>query len=297
MSVIAGFPVVVGVDGSASALEAVRLAAREAMLRRRPLRIVHGFVWPLLNVPLGPSPYGPAEGGLRNQAEQFVAEAVAEAHKTAQDLTVTGEVIDGRPASVLLRAAHQAALLVLGSRGLGGFGGLLLGSTAVQVSAYAECPVLVVRAEPRADGPVVVGVDGSELSKHAINFAFEEAAQRGSELVAVHAWTHPVPSGPGDILPAVYDPELVREEEERVLAESLAGFAEGYPQVRVRQRLVRGVPSKVLVEESAAAQLVVVGARGCGGFTGLLLGSVSHGVLHHAHCPVAIVRPHSDESR
>ncbi|MFF5214171.1 universal stress protein [Micromonospora sp. NPDC000442] len=285
-----GAPIVVGVDGSEIALHAVRAAAREAAYRHRPLRIVHAFIWPLMKVPLGPAPGAPADGGLRNQAERCVADAVAEAGKVAPEVSVTGAVVDGAASTVLLAEARDAALVVLGNRGLGGFAGLLLGSVAVQVSAHADCPVLVVRSESRADGPVVVGIDGSELSQEAVRFAFEEAAWRGTELVAVHAWLYPTPAGPGDILPLVYDLDAFRDEEERILAEAVAGWSERYPEVPVRRRLVRGSPGRALVEESRTAQLVVVGARGRGALGGLLLGSVSHAVLHHAHSPLAIVR-------
>ncbi|MDG4798418.1 universal stress protein [Micromonospora sp. WMMD1082] len=285
-----GAPIVVGVDGSEIALHAVRAAAREAAYRHRPLRVVHAFIWPLMRVPLGPAPGAPAEGGLRNQAERCVAEAVAEAGKVAPEVAVTGAVVDGAGSAVLLDEARDAALIVLGNRGLGGFAGLLLGSVAVQVSAHADCPVLVVRGEARADGPVVVGVDGSESSQEAVRFAFEEAAWRGADLVAVHAWLYPTPAGPGDILPLVYDLDAFRDEEERTLAEAVAGWSERYPEVTVRRRLVRGSPARALVEESRTAQLVVVGARGRGALGALLLGSVSHAVLHHAHSPLAIVR-------
>ncbi|SCL34002.1 Nucleotide-binding universal stress protein, UspA family [Micromonospora nigra] len=291
MNLNTGAPVVVGVDGSAVALDAVRAAARTAAARHRPLRVVHAFIWPLMGVPLDPAPGAPADGGLRNQAEKALEEAVAEAGKVAPEVPVTGAVVDGAPVSVLLDEARDAALMVLGNRGLGGFAGLLIGSVTVQVSARAQCPVLVVRGESRADGPVVVGVDGSELSTEAIGFAFEEASRRGTALVAVHGWLYPTPVGPGDILPLVYDLDAYGAEEERVLAESLAGWAERYPDVTVHQRLVRGSAARILVEESRSAQLVVVGAHGRGALGGLLLGSVSHAVLHHAHCPLAIVRP------
>lgn len=286
-----GAPVLVGVDGSAIALDAVRSAARSAALRQRPLRIVHAFIWPLMRVPVGPDPSGPATGGLRHEAERYVAEAVAEAGKVAPDVPVTGAVVDGPPVPVLLDEARNAALLVLGNRGLGGFAGLLIGSVTVQVSARAQCPVLVARGEPRADGPVVVGVDGSECSTEAAGWAFDEAARRGSGLVAVHAWLYPVPVAPGDMLPLVYDLDALAAEEERLLAESVAGFAERYPDVPVQRRLVRGSAAGALVEESRNAQLVVVGAHGRGALAGLLLGSVSHALLHHAHSPVLIV-PH-----
>ncbi|RKN40195.1 universal stress protein [Micromonospora endolithica] len=290
MTINTGAPVVVGVDGSAAALDAVRVAAREAAYRQRPLRVVHAFVWALTGVPLAPAPGAPAGAGLRNQAQRYVTEAVAGAAKVAPDVEVTGAVIDGAATPVLVTESQEAVLLVLGHRGLGGFAGLLIGSVTVQVSARAACPVLVVRGEARADGPVVVGVDGSALSTEAVGFAFEEAARRGVPLVAVHAWLYPSPAGPGEILPLVYDLDAYGAEEERTLAESVAGFAERYPEVPVRHRLVRGTPARVLVEESQRAQLVVVGAAGAGALGGLLLGSVSHAVLHHAHCPLAIVR-------
>ncbi|MGW1061207.1 universal stress protein [Micromonospora rubida] len=289
-----GAPVVVGVDGSASALDAVRAATREATARNRPLRVVHAFIWPLIGTPLGPVPGVPPEAGLRNLAEEVIAEAVAEARKISAEVDVTGELVDGSPIPVLLRESRDAALVVLGSRGLGGFAELLVGSAAVQVSARADCPVLVVRGEPRADGPVVVGVDGSTLSTEAVGFAFEEAALRGTGLVAVHTWLYPTPVAPGDILPVAYDLDSLIEEEGRALAETVAGWSERYPQVPVRQRLVRGAPAPVLVEESAAAQLTVVGGHGRGAWGGLLLGSVSHAVLHHARSPLAIVRHRRD---
>ncbi|MGS2616805.1 universal stress protein [Micromonospora sp. LZ34] len=283
-------PVVVGVDGSAAALDAVRVASREAAYRHRPLRVVHAFIWPLTGAPLTPGPGAPAGAGLRNQAERYVAEAVAEASRVSPEVPVTGEVVDGAPTPVLLDESREAALVVLGHRGLGGLAGLLIGSVTVQVSARAQCPVLVVRGEPRADGPVVVGVDGSELSTEAVGFAFDEAARRDAPLVTVHAWLHPTSVGPGDMLPLVYDRDALAGAEERVLAESVAGWSERYPEVPVRQRLVGGSPARVLVEESRTAQLVVVGAHGRGALGGLLLGSVSHAVLHHSHAPLAIVR-------
>ncbi|MEV4847773.1 universal stress protein [Micromonospora matsumotoense] len=285
-----GAPVVVGVDGSRSALDAVRVAAREAADRHRPLRVVHAFIWPLFDIPLGPTPGGPPDGGLRHQAELIVADAVAEAGKVAPELTVTGQVVDGASTPVLLTESRDAALLVLGTRGLGGFAGLLIGSAAVQVSARAGCPVLVVRGEARADGPVLVGVDGSALSTEALGFAFAEAAQRDTGLLAVHAWLTPAPIGPGDVLPLVYDVAAIAAEEERVLAEALAGWSARYPDVPVTRRLVSGAAARVLVEESKAAQLTVVGAHGRSALGGMLLGSVSHAVLHHAHSPLAIVR-------
>ncbi len=284
-------PVVVGVDGSAPSLAAVDVAVREATLRRRPMRLVHALIWPYLGVPLGPSPFGPPDGGLRHQAERVLADAYARAHGTAPDLPVDGEVVSGEAAAVLLGASKAAELVVVGDRGLGGFTGLLVGSVAVQLAAHAPCPILVAHGAVDPAGPVLLGVDGSPANDPAVGFAFEEAALRGVPLVALHAWTHPVSTGPGDMLPLVYDAADVEAEEARVLAEALAGWHDKYPDVTVHRQLTRAGARTALIEATRRAQLVVVGTRGRGGFTGLLLGSVSQAVLHHAACPVAVV-PH-----
>jgi len=282
--------VVVGVDGSGSALDAVRVAAREAQLRQRPLHVVHAFTWAMMPGNLAGSVASPRDPGLRQAAERVVADAVEVAEKSAPGVPVTGSVRDGAPVTVLLHYARPGALVVIGDRGLGGFSGLVLGSVAIQVVAHAACPVLVVKGDLTATGPVVVGVDGSESSQRATGFAFEEAAARDVPLVAVLAWRYPEPTGiDEESLPLIYDQDDLMREEARVLENAVAQWCARYPRVRVTRRLHPGRPGKVLVDESEQASLVVVGARGLGGFKGLLLGSVSHAVLYHAHCPVAVV--------
>ncbi|HET9518436.1 MAG TPA: universal stress protein, partial [Actinoplanes sp.] len=210
------------------------------------------------------------------------------------DVTVSTAVVDGAAVAVLLQQCRDAHLLVVGDRGLGGITGLLLGSVAVQTVTHADCPVLVVRGHRHADGPVVVGVDGSQTSAAALRFAAAEAEARGSELVAVHSWTGPVSTGPGDMLPLVYDPLTVAGDEQVLLAEAVAAVAGDHPDVVIRQEVVRGPSRKVLVEKSHQAQLLVVGARGRGGFAGLILGSVSQHLMYHADCPTAVVRHNLD---
>ena len=288
-------PVVVGVDGTPPSLAAVELAAREATLRRRPLCLLHAFSWPFLSAPLGPSPSGPPEGGLRRQAERILADGYTRAHAVAPDLAIHGELVTGEAAAVLLDAARTAGLVVVGDRGLGGFTGLLVGSVAVHLAAHGSCPVLVARGTGDPAAPILLGVDGSHANDPAVRFAFEEAALRGTPLVVLHAWTHPVSTGPGDMLPLVYDPVEVEAEEARVLAEALAGWHDKYPDVVVHRRLSHAGARRALIEAAHGAQLVVVGTRGHGGFTGLLLGSVSQALLHHAACPVAVV-PHPGTS-
>nr|WP_043720952.1 universal stress protein [Micromonospora maris] len=282
--------VVVGVDGSEAALAAVRLAAAEAARRHRPLRVVHAFIWPSLHSPFTPGTEGPADGGLRGQAHQLVTAAVDEAQTTAPGLRVTGEIVDGAPTAVLLQASDDAALVVLGDRGLGGFTALVVGSVAVTVAAHARCPVLVARGTADPQGPIVVGVDGSDVSRRAVEFAVQTAAFRGATVVATHAYRHPASTGPGDMQPLVYDESQLQAEEERALAESITGLTDRYPEVTIRRESVRGRAPKVLTEASRTAQLLVVGGQGRGELTGLLLGSVSRSMLHHSHCPVAVVR-------
>ncbi|WJK39687.1 universal stress protein [Solwaraspora sp. WMMA2056] len=288
-------PVLVGVDGSESAVRAARFAAREAALRHRPLRIVHAFAWPVMQAPMGLAPAVPPEDEIRRYTKEIVDEAAAAAAATAPQVPVTAQVIDGAAAPVLLAESRTAALVVLGDQGFGPISGALIGSVASQVATHAECPVLVARGSGAEDGPVIVGVDGSELSERAVDFAAEAASLRGADLLAVHTWTHPPSIGPGDMQPLVYDAAALRAEEEAVLAESVAGLRERHPELAVRQLSVEGRATKVLVDESSRGQLLVVGARGRGGFTGLLLGSVSNALLYRSDCPLAIVRVAKDK--
>ncbi|MFE9880717.1 universal stress protein [Streptomyces sp. NPDC005784] len=292
MGGVVGNRVVVGVDGSSSSLAAVEAAAREARWRRAELRVVHA-IWPVIvpgPVPMGAAPFGPAEGVLPAAAERLVTEALHRAGDVAPEVEVTHEVVAGEALTVLELQSRDADLVVIGSRGRGGFVGMLLGSTAVYLAAHSRCPVMVVREQREAAGPIVLGVDGSRAGEKAVDFTFAEAALRGADIVALHVWTPDnVPVSPPQV-PDVRGPGTVAEGEERLLAQALAGRQEKYPDVSVRHELVHGVTHEALIEASRTAQLVVVGARGRGGFTGLLLGSVSQALLHHAHCPVAVVR-------
>ncbi len=288
-------PILVGADGSECSVDAVRVAATEAALRRRKLRIVHAFIWPTVRVAVPPGAIRPSVGELRHAAERLLTAAADEAHKAAPDVPVETAVVVGAAVPVLLRESQHAELLVLGDRGLGGFGSLVLGSVAVHCVAHAACPVLVVRGERHADGPVVVGVDGSATSADALQYAAEEAERRNAELVVVHAWLRPVSSGAGDMLPLVYDPSSLEEEGRTVLNEALAGTVKHHPGLDPRAELLHGAAGELLAERSRQAQLLAVGARGRGAFAGLLLGSVSQYVIHHAACPVLVVRRAADE--
>ncbi|GAA4061731.1 universal stress protein [Streptomyces shaanxiensis] len=286
-------PVVVGVDGSPSSLAAVEVAAREAGLRGVGLRLVHAFGWPAAHIPPGGRLWEPSGGGVRELIDGTLAKAERRAHETAPDVAIMREIVVGEPVMVLEIESRTASLAVVGSRGLSRFGALLLGSTAGHLAAHAACPVIVVRGRPDPTGPVLLAVDDSPAARGAVEFAFAEAAAHGTNLVALHAWStrsERAYDQPADPPFVTYDEDRLRDEEERVLAQALGGLRERYPDVAVDRRLVRGRIRHTLIEASADAGLVVAGARGRGGFAGLLLGSVSQALLHHAHCPVAVVR-------
>ncbi|MEU8845632.1 universal stress protein [Streptomyces sp. NPDC048564] len=283
-------PVIAGVDGSASSLEAVEVAAREAQLRGAPLRIVHAFG----HRPAGGPSWSPADHGLEPMTHGVLARAEELAHTVAPGVAVTRSVVAGEAVEVLDIESRSASLAVTGSRGLSGFSGLLLGSTAVHLAAHGHCPLMVVRGRPDPAGPVVLAVDGSEAGAGAVEFAFAEAALRKAPLVAVHVWntwSEHAYEGPGDPLNAmVADADRLREAEQQLLDEAVTAWQGKFPQVTVERRLVRSRVRQALIDVSRGAQLLVAGARGHGGFTGLLLGSVSQALLHHAHCPVTVVR-------
>ena len=280
--------IVVGVDGSESALHAVRWAAREAERRRVALRLVHVYL-----VPAGLSGgiVDPAVvlDALREQGRRYLAEA----RQVAADAGVRPNVVlrNAPVIPALAKEALAASLLVLGTRGLGGFTGLMVGSTAVALAGRVHCPLVVVRGDEPASGPVVVGVDGTQASEAAVAFAFAEASRHGAELVAVHAWAEPVIDTVllGHPEPADFEPAQQRAYE--TLGERLAGWQEKYPEVHVTREVVRDHPSPALLRYAEeGARLVVVGTRGRGGFSGLLFGSTGQHLLHHAPCPVAVVR-------
>ncbi len=284
--------VVVGVDGSPQGLHAVDWATQEAIARQCPLQIVHAFLWPLMKVPLGPSEFGPPDGGLQHAAEKIVSTAVDRARLAASGLDIRTDMPVRAPAAALIDASQDAAVLVIGNRGLGGFTGLLLGSVGVQTAAHAACPVIIVRdgdVDGLASGRVVVGVDGSELSRLAVDFAFAHAARHGLGVLAINAYQWPTFADPA--LAAYYSVDDLRADEVRLLDDALAGYGDRYPDVPVDRKVLQGHAAAVIVAEAAGAALTVVGSRGRGGFTGLLLGSISQSVLQHATGPVAGVRP------
>jgi nucleotide-binding universal stress UspA family protein len=288
-------PIVVGVDGSMSALHAVRWAAVEAAHRHLPVRLVHGQAVTETTYPgMSVTPQGLYDA-MQDQAREWLHQARESALEVGADLEVDTELREVPAVPTLLDESKTARMVVLGSRGLGGFTGLLVGSTAVALAAHGQCPVTVVRgrtlAEPPPErGPVVVGVDGSPAGEGAVEVAFDEASFRGTGLVAMHTWSDVTVGSAFDIAAVSLDWQAVETDEQRVLAERLAGWQEKYPDVRVHRVVTRDRPVQSLLAQGENAQLLVVGSRGRGGFAGLVLGSTSQTLLHHAPCPVTVVR-------
>lgn len=202
------------------------------------------------------------------------------------DVEVATDVLDGHPAHVLIRQSGRARMIVLGSRHLSRTEEFLsAGSLVVPVSAQARCPVAVVGDAEHVtqETPyLVVGVDGSESSGAALALAFEEASLRGATLRALWVWQPPV-------LFSLKDEPTLVQIQRSLLSETVAGWAEKYPDVALTHEVPVGHPVEELARAAEHALAVVVGRRGNGGYMGMRLGSVVHGLLHRAHCPVITV--------
>jgi nucleotide-binding universal stress UspA family protein len=289
-------PIVVGIDGSETARHAVVWAAREAARRHASLTIVHVCLPLEFNAPREvplPRSYGEA---MMIQGRAWLDEAAAVARTAEPKIQVSTDLVRADIATTLIARSSSAQLTVLGSRGLGGFTGLLVGSIAVALTSHSCGPVAIVRtanpdAQPPTTGPVVVGVDGPN-SDAAVDYAFEAASLRGVPLVAVRAWTESLDSSYWEVIPFVADWDAIEQAHREHLSAQLAGWRQKYPDVEVEELVVQGRPTHSLVKQSRKAQLVVVGSRGRGGFTGLLLGSTSHALLNHSACPVVVARVH-----
>jgi nucleotide-binding universal stress UspA family protein len=272
--------VVVGYDGSQHGIGALDWAVGEATARGLPLTVIH--VW---NVYVG-GPVAVPVMDVQAIAQEILDDGVAHVRETAPDLKVRGLLERGPAAAALIEAGKSADLIVLGPRGVGGFVGLVLGSVSAQVVEHAPCPVVIARGDlDSGPGRVVVGVDGSEASQAALAMAFTEADLRGWSVHAVVAWE----SVPVRDLPPLADATGLLEAGETRLERLIVPLRELHPGVAVRAEVLPGAPREVLLDAAGGARLLVVGSRGLGGFRGLMLGSVSHALVRHAPCPVAVV--------
>lgn len=266
-------PVVVGVDGSEQSAAALLWALGEAEVRQAEVHVVV----------VNDNPY--RDDQVRKMVKGVVDRVRGMNHATE----IIEKITRGRPAVELIRLSALAQLVVVGARGRGAAAGMLLGSVSTRVATHAHCPVVVVR-KYRRSGPVLVGVDGSPHSQAVLQFAFDVATSRQAELAALQIW-----EAPGAEFSIVLAPpeelDEAKSDAERSLGEQLTGWGEKYPNVTISKHTPRGHPVVALSEHAREAQLLVVGHRSRRGlFAGLLLGSVASGVLHHAQCPVAVIR-------
>ncbi|MFI7120108.1 universal stress protein [Amycolatopsis sp. NPDC049868] len=269
--------IVAGIDGSRSARTAALWAAGAASRRKLPLRLVHVYAVPLANVPSVLPPAETIRAGFAKLGEGWVSQVREAALTRFPGLVVETAVKEWSAVPALVQESSTARMLVLGSRGLGGFTGPLIGSTAVALAKQGHCPIVVVRGAWRDDDRIVVGTDGSPASEGALGFGFDEASSRNTGLTVARAWS--------DL------PDRVEDDERKSVEEQVAPWRDKYPEVAVEVVLCRGRAVRALLELGKRAGLLVVGCRGRGGFEGMLLGSTSQALIAHAECPVAVVRP------
>ncbi|UXY23533.1 universal stress protein [Streptomyces cynarae] len=309
-------PVIAGVDGSSESFAAAEWAAREAVRRHRPLRLVHAWNWhprrtvgersSKLSAPLEQG--GTPIAAQRHLASRVLKQAGERIRGAVPGARLTDEQVEGPATAALLKAAEQAELLVLGSRGLSGLSGLLVGSVAQGVVAEARRPVVLVRKGeegddehlPADDGSpstrngcrdVVLGIDLTDACDEVIKFAFEAARLRRARLRVVYAWQSPsaISLGPGDI-GLVNDPARAEEWQE-FLSAVLTVWRDKYRETEVLETVVEGKASTALVRAASAAGLLVVGRRMSERPTLPSIGPVTHAAIHHVGCPLAVV-PH-----
>lgn len=275
--------ILVGYDGSSDSDLALSWADDMAYDHNRPLRVLISEVDPTQVLEVT-SDWHQAKMA---QLEADVRERLLKSRAPEVGL----EIVAVPPSEALIAISERCSAVVIGARGHSMLSGVVLGSVSQHVARHAACPVIVVRGpyDP-ASKRVVVGVDGSGGSRAALEFGFDHASRTGGSLTAIHAWRN-VSRSTGRS--GGYPMQSLADEvaaSERILSESLAGLADRYPDVKVTQEAIPVAPHRVLADASQSAALVVVGSRGLGAFAGLLLGSVSQSLLHHAECPVAIVR-------
>lgn len=298
--------VVVGIDGSDQSRAALEWAAVEAARRRVPLLIVHALGMPVIvSAYGGPARFQPTEE-MSGQADAVLTSAERYVNELRPSVVVELVTALEEAPLALLRQSRPHDLIVVGTRGLGAFASMFVGSVSVRVSAQAPCPVVVVPADEEGHATrtgldrVVVGVDGSKPSHRALGLAVDVAAESRGELIVVNSWEVPFPYDPVAMTAAGYksQDEIFERQSEKLVAELLDDvMAERPGDLGIEVTIVRtqSNPVDALLEAAAEADVIVVGSRGRGTVRGLLMGSVSQGVLHHAKVPVVVMPKHADE--
>ena len=285
------YGILVCVDGSAASDAAIAWATREAVMRQLPITLMHAVPPVVVGWPVGQlytdTPEWQKQNGQHviDQARKTLSASLSE----SESPEIHTEMEYSSVVQTLIDASKDASMIVAGSQGLGSLGRLLLGSVTTALTHHAHCPVAVIHSDGSvariSNAPVLLGIDGSPASEAATALAFDEASHRGGGLLALHAW-----SDVGVFPMLGMDWRDSERKGQEILAERLAGWQERYPDVHVERLIVCDKPSRWLLQESERAQLVVVGSRGRGGFTGMLLGSVSSAVAQSATVPVIVVR-------
>lgn len=289
--------VVVAVDGSEASNNAVRWAANTANKRGVPLRLAASYTMPQFLYAEGMVPPQELFDELQTETMETVEAARTIAHEVAPDIKIGYTIAEGSPIDMLLEMSSDVTMIVMGSRGLGGLSGMVMGSVSAAVVSHAKCPVVVVREDNQVTdtnkyGPVVVGVDGSEVSQRATEFAFEEAQARGAKLVAIHTWMDmQVQASLAGLAAAQQEWNVIEDEQTQLLHDRIQPLLERFPDVDVDMVITRDRPIRALEDSAKDAQLLVVGSHGRGGFRGMLLGSTSRALLQSAPCPMVVVRP------
>ena len=285
--------VVVGTDGSDPARHAMEWGAAWAGRADVPLTLL--LATPQLELPArGAMVRALKDQGMLDRHARSLRNALDQATSAMAakypSVDIDARVVEDDPAAALVRVSKRARLIVVGSSGRGGVTGQVLGSVASAVIPHAQCPVVVVPHAAVRRGPVVCGVDGGDADRRIVSTAADEAAATGSDLLIRHVW-QPAPAW-GD-LPPVLPPEIVDDVTaswDKRLADLIETIREAHRGLHVERQVVIGDSASELADASATASLVVVGNRGRGGFTGLLLGSTSRTLIRKAKCPVLVVK-------
>ncbi|OLR94750.1 hypothetical protein BJP25_11985 [Actinokineospora bangkokensis] len=283
-------PVLAATDGSRSASAAVAWAAGQAARTCTELVVITAYSWPVAGFDELSDAGHELRARLRAGADEVLTRAAATARAVEPDLAVRCEVTSGDPVSCLSSAAERASVVVLGSRGLGGVAGLLLGSTATAVVAGARCPVVVVHDAAPSIGTVVAGLDGGPADQRVLAFAFAHAEATGGGVTAVRAWHETLADAARTADLGALDTGPVARRARSATEDAVAPWRDRHPGVPIDLVIRRSRAAALLLDHAAAAALVVVGSRGRGTAAGLLLGSVSQAVVRHARCPVAVLR-------
>lgn len=291
----------VGIDGSMSALDAATWAAREAQWRRIPLRLVHVVDASGAETELGPWSQHRILKYLESRAVDLLAEAQQKVAGLCPEVVVETSWIVGRPLPALIALSREALLTVVGSSRAEAQGAVHAGSVAVSLSAHGYGPVVVVRGADEVSPKhqqqtVVLGIDSSEAADTATGWAFQEAALRGADLTAVFSCGEL----PGSLTDPASEPDWWLEyqaQQKQSLRERIARWNERHPEVVTHCAVTTGRPAWALMHWAHDAHLIVVGSRGRSEFVGSVLGSTSHTLIHHAPCPVMIVPSRTASNR